>query len=944
MLPSGTVTLLFTDIEGSSKLWDAQPEAMREALATHQHALTSAFDDHEGQVVKDKGDGFIVAFPSAPEALSAAIAAQHNVGDTEWPETIGELKIRMALHTGTMEPREGDYHGPDMNRVARLEAAAHGGQIVVSDAARALAVLNLPDQVDLIDLGAHHLRSLSHPEQVFQVTAPGLGSDFPPLQTLTTAHTSVPTYPTTFVGREPELVQIAQQLDNPDCHLLTLVGAGGMGKTRLAVATAERVAMGRPHGAHFVGLAPVPSAELILAAVADSLGFNVDLHMAASFAPTSQILDYLSHYSMLLVLDNLEHLEGADQVLTEILEHAPDLQLLVTSRQRVDIQAEWIFDVGGMRFPTDVSTDDIDAFSALKLFLDRARRHDSGFKIDDAVVRICQLVGGMPLAVELAAGWVPMLPASEIADEIAKNLDFLEASASDVDERHRSVRAVFDYSWSMLTDDRQGVLGGLSVFSAPFSREAAEAVADADLRSLTELVAKSLVRRESEGRFDLHPLLRQYASGQLSDEESHDAHNRHARFFVGRLLDRTPDLKGSEDQISARDELAVDLDNLQAAAEWAAVSWTEEEVLEMLGALEDFYVVHGWYEGREAFQRIADRIAKAERIDRSATPPEHLPYLWAALSQSQMAASVTALDEAEEIVRAQLPVWERLGGEGLTKCRSGIGIIESTRGNNEAALEALGPVYERLEELGDDAWPIVVVTAWYGWSHYELGNYQAAKEAFDTGYEAAATAGHLQGMAYLESKLGVVADAEGDHDLAADYHNRAHETFVKMGDIAGQGYTLTRLSWTNWYTGNFDQARRDGLEAMEMFEEINHRWGVATSLCRVGFAELSMEDANSAQQRFTEAFRQGREAELEGVIQYALIGIGRVAAASDDPATAVEIFTHVKGRDPLVQQYLDDFADPVLPEIEGQLSTEELEAAQARGAAATLDEIAALVG
>src|SRR5438093_3694467 len=554
-LPTGVVTLLFTDVEGSTRLLHELGDGYGEALHEHRRRLRAAFADHEGIEVDTQGDAFFVAFARASSAVAAAADAQRALAD-------GPIRVRMGLHTGEPRLTEEGYVGIDVHKAARIAAVGHGGQVLLSQTTHALV------DHEARDLGAHQLKDLSAPERIYQLEIEGLPGEFPLLKTLEAGMKNLPLPRTSFVGRASELEAIDRLLEDPGCRLLTLVGPGGAGKTRLALEAAGRRVDRYPHGVHFVPLASVASPDFLAPAVAESIQFAVDA-VHSGFSAQEQLLDYLSERSTLLVLDNFEHLVEGSGFLGEVIERAPHVELLTTSRERLNVQSEWVFDVQGLGLAENGNG----AASAVRLFLERATQVVAGFALDDAgysqAFRICRLVDGMPLGIELAASWVSVLSCAEIAEEIEANIDFLATSMRDVPERHRSLRAAIDQSWRLLTDEQRSAFSRMSVFRGSFDRGAAVAVTGADLRLVSELVAKSLLRRPDFGRFELHELLRQYAREQLaaSPADEAGARERHARHYAAMLLERQAALMGPELAV-ARDELRGERDHRRAAAEW----------------------------------------------------------------------------------------------------------------------------------------------------------------------------------------------------------------------------------------------------------------------------------------------------------------------------------------------------------------------------------------
>jgi predicted ATPase/class 3 adenylate cyclase len=537
-IPTGTVTFLFSDIEGSTQRWEKDRNSMQAAFNRQEEIMRIAMENHGGYVYKMIGDAFQVAFTSAPAALAAALDAQHSLGEESWGEA-GHIKVRIALHTGETEERGDDYVGPLLNRVARLMSAAHGGQVLLTRSTSELVQENLPAGSRLIDLGKHRLKDLERPEHVYQLAAPGLPVDFPALNTLDSRPNNLPVQLTSFVGRDDELNEVLDLFT--ETRLLTLTGPGGVGKTRLALQTAAQSIDSFPDGTFFVPLTAVNSPDYIPQSIAEAMKFNFDTH-SSSRSPEEQLLEYLESRTILLVLDNFEHLISGTEYIRQLLDGASQLNLLVTSRERLKLNGEWIYEVKGMSFPTNGSNAGLEDFSAVQLFLERARQvHSQSILTEDekpCVKRICQLVQGMPLGIELAAGWLPVLSCQEIAEEIETSLDFLTSTQRDQPDKHRSLRAAFEYSWKLLDEEHKRVFRGLSVFQGGFDRKAAQRVLGTNLLTLSDLVDKSFIHHTDQGRYQIHELLRQFGRERLNShpEEKQQILENHSQFYVEFLL------------------------------------------------------------------------------------------------------------------------------------------------------------------------------------------------------------------------------------------------------------------------------------------------------------------------------------------------------------------------------------------------------------------------
>jgi len=916
-LPAGVVTLLFTDIEGSTRLLRDLGDAYAEALAEHRRIVREAVVAHAGAEVDTQGDAFFFAFARASEAVAAAVDAQRALAG-------GAVKVRMGLHTGEPRATADGYVGIDVNRAARIAAVGHGGQVLLSQATRALV------EVRARDLGPHRLKDLSAPERIFQLEIEGLPSEFPALRTLEAGSSNLPAPGTSFVGRTEELASIDRHLDEPACRLLTLVGPGGAGKTRLALEAASRRLDRYQHGVHFVPLAPVASPDLLPAAMAESLQFEIDSDNSG-FEARQQLLDFLHERTTLLVLDNFEHLVEGSPLLAEVVEEAPGVAMLATSRQRLGIESEWVLDVDGLAVSGNGGQGD----GATRLFVERARQADASFALTDDlrphVARICSLVEGLPLAVELAAAWTPLLPCAAIGDEIERGLDILSTTARDVPERHRSLRAVFDHSWRLLTDEQRDVFERLAVFRRGFTREGAAVVAGADLRALSDLVGRSLVRRPGLGRFQIHELLREYAAGRLAEDPGRQrrAFEAHAAYHLGRLRSRRADLLGPR-VAEARDELRGELADLRAAAEWAAVHWDDTAAEAVFADLAVFFFVHGEHEGGETFERIASVQERA-----GTTGTKRL----SALAYRARSAAWLGYDErCEQVVRECLPRFREAGlAAEIGTSLLALGTFALYRDDYEAAttwLEEAAEVFGALRDpLGRGA-----SLAWLGLARMQVDDLAGARAAYETGYATADESGNPVYRAYLLSKLGLLADAEGDYQEAMRIHLLAQGLFTGVGDVGGTGYTLSRSSMSAYCLGDYAEALRLARAGYEAFSSVSHRWGVISALCRLGFAEAALGDGADARRDLGRALELAERGQAQSLVLHALSGVGVLLAGEGDDARAAELLI-VSLEHPGLPPTYRMVAQPTLAAIEARLAPEPLEAARKVAAAADLGSL-----
>ena len=559
-LPSGTVTFLFTDVEGSTRLWEEQADAMQPALARHDEIVGAAIAAHDGHVVKTTGDGFHAAFRTAQDAIGAALDAQAALASEPWRAT-GPLSVRMGLHTGETQERDGDYYGTAVNRAARLMAVAHGGQVVCSRATVEVAGAASP----MRSLGEHRLRDLGIPQEIFQV---GDGV-FPPLQSVDAVPTNLPTIRTELIGRSDDVRALGELITRE--RLVTLTGVGGVGKTRLALGVAAAVAAEFADGCWLVELAPVAGGDEVVTTVISS--------MRVPMTDLDTLAAYLADRRMLIVLDNCEHvLDAAAAFVDEVLERAADVHVIVTSREPLGLDGEQVRRVQSLALPdAQAEPEAARGTASVRLFSERAAAVADGFVIDEsnvaAVVDICRHLDGIPLAIELAAARVRAMGPGEIASRLDERFRLLAGGSRRAQERHRTLLATVAWSHDLLTEPEKLVFRRLSVFPASFDLSAAEAVA-ADggvdvIEAVLRLVDRSLVVYEPDAnRYRLLETLRQFGADRLTEAgETEEIRQRHAAWFLA-LADRLgPGLDDSR-FAATHSELIADLDNLRSTADW----------------------------------------------------------------------------------------------------------------------------------------------------------------------------------------------------------------------------------------------------------------------------------------------------------------------------------------------------------------------------------------
>jgi predicted ATPase/class 3 adenylate cyclase len=705
-LPTGTVTFLFTDVEGSTRLLrELGAGAYAEALADHRRILREAFASHGGVEVDTQGDAFFVAFPTAPEAVQAAAEATEGLASAP-------IRVRIGVHTGTPHLTDEGYVGLDVHKAAWIAACGHGGQVLVSAATAALYGAN-----DLRDLGEHRLRDLPGSERIYQLGE----ADFPPLKTLYRTNLPVPATP--FLGREHELAEVRELLVAEDVRLLTLTGPGGTGKTRLALQSASEASERYPDGVFWVTLAPLRDPELVLVTAAQALGARDGL------------ADHIGDKRLLLLFDNFEHVVEAATGLSELLRSCPKLDLLVTSREPLRLEGEWEYAVDPMREADSV-----------KLFEARARAAWGDFQPDREVSEICARLDNLPLAIELAAARVRMLPPAALLERLDRRLPVLEGGPRDAPERQRTLSSTIEWSYELLSEGERRLFARVAVFAGGFTFDAAEDVCDAQLETLSSLIDKSLVRR-SDDRFWMLETIREFAAERLDESEEADAvGRRHVECFLALVEEAEPDLRtpamGPAEWVERLDRehenIRSALDRLEGMAE-------TQLALRLAGAVWWFWDTRNHVaEGRRRLEGLL-------RADEQPTTPRAKGLIGAsamAMSAGDVAAARGWAEQALRLNRELRDPW----GIAWTTCLLGWAIQDA--GDFEAARPLLVESVRLLRGLGPDSFSLWA-THLLAWNHFGVGERERARELWEENLAHARITGdrHIEALS-----LGALAD------------------------------------------------------------------------------------------------------------------------------------------------------------------------------------------
>jgi predicted ATPase/DNA-binding SARP family transcriptional activator len=731
---------------------------------------------------------------------------------------------------------------------------------------------------------------------------------------------------TSFIGREEELAQISGMINDPNCRLLSLVGPGGIGKSRLALRCIIQCYHSFVDGSYFIPLEELASPDYLVHTIANCIHFGVDT-LATQLDAEYQLLDYLKNRSMLLVLDGFEHVIAGARLVSDITHQATAVKVLVTSRQRLNLQGEWVLPVIGLPVPSMKEPAESDQSNALHLFTERARQANLKFSLSEpergSALHICQMVEGMPLAIELAAAWTEVLSLGEIEAGIQENLDFLSSSKADIEQKHHSLRAAIDGSWQILDQEHREAYCKVSVFKNGFDREAALEVARVNLSQLSSLLNRSLLSRDKSGRFTMHSLLRRYASEKLDKSRltSEEVHYAHYHYYTEFLHRRETDLDGPN-FLQIWQELDLELENIRTAVYWAVTHRDAREIRRIFNGLFSFYVVKGWHEGRDTFRDIAlmrkESLLSQNNLDWVNDPI----YACARAHQAFLMCNLSQIRESDELSTECLKALRDLGFmQELSECIHNLGVNASFRGEYEYAMEHLEEAINLGRESGNIIWYSYLL--WYGHTCFLLGEYDRGLESLQKCYELYEHKGILWGMAFAMSKMGLAEDGLGDFHQSKQYHQQALAIFDKISNQAGKGYALSRMSMSAYFLEEYSQSINLAQEGYQIFLTLGHHWGVCTSLCRLGFGYIGMGKLQDAKSCFWDALQQSRKYQMIPLSLYALAGISAVKILSEgEHKSALELFRYVNHHPQIPEIYLQQTARWFKPEYLEMLKNE----------------------
>ena len=874
-LPTGTITLLFTDIEGSTRLLQQLGHRYEGILTECRQLLRTAFHQWNGYEVDTQGDAFFVAFARATDAASAAVEMQRTLAAHPWPDG-ATVHVRIGLHTGEPQPSAEGYVGLDVHRAARIMSAGHGGQVLLSQTTRDLVEHDLPAGVSLRDLGTHRLKDFQHPSQLFQLVISGLPADFPPLKTLDIHHSNLPIPPTLLIGREQEVAEISTLLTRPEMRLATLLGPGGIGKTRLAIAVTTQVRPFFVGGICYVGLAALSDPELVVPTIARELG----LKESGTLPPLQQVQAFVDQHPFLLVLDNFEQIVDAAPQLEELLTGCPSLKILVTSRAVLHLSTEQVVPVAPLSLP-GLSTSDYENIAqsaAVILFVQRARNILPSFQLTPgnarAIAEVCTRLDGLPLAIELAAARVKLLPPQVLLTRLWQRLQLLTGGPRSLPARQQTLRSTIQWSYDLLGPEEQTLFHVLSVFEGGWILEAAEALcqeigqADLDvLNTLSSLIDNSLIQSNEQGaeepRFQMLQTVREFGLERLiASGELETTRMAHARYFLALAEQAEPELHGPNQAMWVA-RLEQEHDNLREALEWALEKVIDEKAAErseigmrLSAAIKEFWMILGHYREARTFLERALALSEGTRtslrarvlraiasvadcqgdIDRIEVVAQQSLILSRELEDScGIAESLGLLADAAwlrgKIVEAvslheeQVRLLRQVGEPGeVAHALFHLAEHVSTHGEYARGQALFEEALQLFRQAGNELWVGGTLVHSASWLWFTLGDRATMRQRFQEGQALITKVGDRAWSAECLWIAALLALSEGEPTRASSLAQESLSIYQEMGDPWYSAWLLHLLGKIETQQGEISTARLYYQQSLALNQQVGEKW------------------------------------------------------------------------------------------------------------------------
>jgi predicted ATPase/class 3 adenylate cyclase len=981
-LPTGTVTFLYTDIEESTRRWEKSPAEMKNAVERHDELMREAIAANGGCVFRTMGDAFCASFAVAPQALEAALQAQRALNAEQWNSAVRPLRVRMSLHTGIGEVRDGDYVGTPLNRVARLLSAGYGGQILLSHPTYDLVRDNLPPGITVKDRGEHRLKDLQRPERIFEILVVDLPSGFPPLKTLDNRPNNLPIQRSPLIGRGKELEALQKEVLRSRVGLVTLTGPGGVGKTRLSLQAAAELIDDFEDGVYFVPLSTIKDPSLLPAAVAQALGVK-----EASGLPVLDTLkEHLRDRELLIVLDNFEQVISAAPVVAEMMSAAPRVKFLVTTRESLRLYGEQEFPVppldlpdlnefkahtvdsrlfpegsshSASKFPVSYDLDRLTQYEAVRLFIERAISVKPDFVVTNenapAVAEICHRLDGLPLAIELAAARISILPPAAMLSRLQSRLKLLTGGARDLPARQQTLRGALMWSYDLLDGEEQKLFRRLAIFVDGCTLEGVESVCNAEgdleidlLDAMSSLINKSLLRQVEdaarEPRFTMLETIREYALERLDESgEESEVRERHGLFYLDMIERLEPLLlrgPGWHQTVELLDRFKIEYANIRAALRWSQSESGDAEIaMRMIGPLEWYYNYTGlhiaegrkWAEGALAMGN-APHLRLTEGRVKTLYGAAFLAFL-----QGDYPATRLWVEEGVNLAR-------EIGHETyLAYSLQLLAMVKGFQGevDREVAEESVA-IFRRL----GNKWGLAFALFTIGDINLAAGEFEVARQQHEESLRSYRAANDIWGSTLPMTSLGRIAWFQGDYERARSLVEEGLKQRVEVSNKWLLALSMMSLADISRCQGRYEEAKGLSEQSLAIFRETEDTAGGAWSLYNLGLIEYYQGKVASGEALLKETLALRKEQGNKEGLTLCTAGLAQTAAASGRYERAARLFGAAEGLFNAGVARLSP-ADREKYEVDKEaarasLSAKSFDALRAEGAAMTLNEAVGL--
>ncbi|MFZ1321757.1 MAG: tetratricopeptide repeat protein [Ignavibacteria bacterium] len=890
--PTGNVTFLFTDIESSTQLAQEFPDSHQFTLRIHNKILTEAIESHNGFIFKTIGDAFCAAFQNAGDAVKAAVSIQTGLASAEWKDAV--IKVRIGIHSGQAEWIENNYSGYiTLARTARVMSSSYGEQIIIS-----VDVFDQIPESELVsnnyairDLGERRLKDVIKPIRLYQVIAPGLREEFPPLKTLDARPNNLPLQLTNFIGRENELTQVKKIF--ADSHLLTITGSGGSGKSRLALQTGADLIDDFVNGVWLTELASVSDPELIPQTIIESLGIKEE----PNETPEKILIGFLKDKEILIILDNCEHLIDACAALTEnLLTYCPMLKILATSREALKCRGEHLFRIPTLSHPepdSDETPEQLSQYESVRLFIERALSLNPAFRVNNdnapALAAICSRLDGIPLAIELAAARTKILSLEKIHERLDDRFSLLTGGKRTALPRQQTLRALIDYSYDLLENNEKILWSRLSVFSDGWTLEEAEEICSDDtvdkyeiIDLLSNLAEKSIILfDEINERYNILETIKQYGKEKLTGSEI--ILSKHLHYFKELAGSAEPELRGKNSKYWL-DKLEAEYPNIKSAVEWSLDEGEIEDGVSLVNSLFEFWRMRGYYFNEKLL--LEKFLINREKLDKSSLAD-------VLITAGSLANIQGNLDYAQKLFTECLTLSKELNDKSKIASSIGaMGFIESAQGNNDKARILFEESLALKRELGNrqdiatDLNNLGVILCDIG----DKGDFDQAQKYLEECLTLLREISDVRGLARSLGNLAILSNIKGDYNSAKNLYEESLEMLREIGDQRGISRTLNYLSIVARNLGEYDEERKYIEECYEIISLIGDKRGTAIALNNLGETELIQKNFEKAKKYIEESLVISKENGYKNLIARSLNYLGTVTHRLGDNEHAKKLF------------------------------------------------------